>query len=341
MRKYIRAMFYGSSKTKMFLWMLVLAFFLSTIFAGACALGGGMVFAYVAFGGYIFTITFSQLATFRDSVKEIKQGEALTASIEKKNENRKKKIKLEDMENGLGGEFAHYTEEEIQKYLVQYKVKKENFRIVVDSSEEHKIKCCPAYTWSDKNFLYLLLLEKKPRMVNISRKKLANMSFIKGQVVRDIDEYSDVKNSILGKLYEESFPKYYKNTVNGLTTFMKNLFLVGDDLYITAPSAGSMIKAVQCRLVLTDKQIDRNRFNSYFEEVYKWNLLFKERSISAEEYEEKTRELLATLAEHEEDISVFQSTVMILRQYNMISQEYAEFYMKYRQELDDKRKERK
>lgn len=335
----------GSSKTKVYLWTIVVTAVASLACLGASFLGAGLSFAYVAFGGIIFSVTFSQLGTFKDANYEIEHREVLEKSVKNRNyvseegnktSSRKKKIEEEESESH--NDLNKYTEENIKKYLVAYKVKQQNYRILVDSSEKYHIKNCPALIWSDRNYLFMLLLEKKPRMITIARPSVEVMRYERGIVIKNIEEYKKVKDSVLGSLFEELYPNYYKTRVNGLTTFMKNLFLIGEDIRITTPSAAGIMKATKCRLELNGKQLDKKRFNGYFEDVYKMNLLFKEKALSCEEYEERVRELLVNFAEHEESLESFRMTIYQLVQYNIISEEYAEFYMNYKGELQAKNK---
>jgi len=336
MKKYIRAMFRGNTKTKLYLWTIVIFGLLSMGCLGGCIAGFGLSFGYVAFGSFIFATVYSQLGTFKDINAQINEQDALERSVRKQKEStafsadRKLQKKWEE-DAKEGNELNHYTEKNIKKYLVEYKAKKENFRVLIDSSAKYNINKCPAYVWSDKKHLFLLLLEQKARIVTISREKTGVLRYETGVVITDMEEYKKVKDSVfLGSLFRELYPKYYKKTVNGLTTFMKNVFIIGEDIAITTPSARGIIKATGCRLELTNQQIDRKRFGGYFEEIYKENLLLKEGAYTQEEYKGKVRELLAGLAEHEESLESFQKTIYQLVQYNMISLECAEFYMEFR-----------
>ena len=341
-RKYLRAMIYGGRKTKLFLWVLALSSSVSVGCIIACILGAGMSFAYAGFLGTIFSLAYSQLGDFKDVTRDLSKDD-------KKNRERKrldtddsvdtksheKKSKEGEEKEAVENKYKQYTKEKIKQCLVEYKVKQENFRILVDSSEKHKIKCCPAYIWTDKYFFYLLLFEKKPRVISIPRKTLEIMTYEKEHVIRDIDEYSDLRGSVMGSLFQSLMPKYYKTTVNGFTTYMKNLFVLGDDLVITAPSAGNAIKALHCQMVLDQSLLDPSRFNSYFQEVYKVNLLFKEKAISVEEYDIHLKAILSSLVEHRENLEVFKETITQLCQYGMISREYAEYYIEQRYKLKE------
>ena len=337
-------MFKESTKTKAYLWTIVLVTLASIGCLAGCIVGAGLAFGYVAFGGFIFSTAYSQLGVFKDVNAQINEQDALAKSIIKQGERSKsianaEKRKMQELEEGEENELNRYTEENIKKYLVSYKAKKENYRVLIDSSEKYKISKCPAYVWSDKNYMFLLLMEKKTRIVTVPRKETGVLRYEKGVIITDMEEYKKVKDSMfLGSLFRELYPKYYKKTVNGLTTFMKNLFIIGEDIRITTCSARGIIKATGCRLELTDKQIDRKRFGGYFEDIYKENLLLKEGAYTQDEYNARIRELLSALAEHEEKQEVFQKIIYQLVQYNMISREYAEFYMEYRGKNTEKRK---
>lgn len=347
MKKYLRAMIKGSPKTKLYLWTIAAVLILSILCFGGCILGMGMGFAYAAFGGVIFSIAYSQLAVFRDVNVQIDQMDKLEQSIQRKekmqkNSNKKRKRSPEEDGEIDDNELNKYTSDTLKHYFHEYKVKKENYCVLIDSSEKYHIKKCPAYVWSDKHYLFFLLLEKKARIIHIPRKDVAILRYEKGIVIKDIDEYKKVKDSVfLSEKFQYLYPKYYKQSINGLTTFVKNVFVIGEDIRVTAPSAYGLIQAVGCRLELTDKQFDRSRYGGYFEEIYKSNLLLKEEAIDQEKYDELLRGYMVDLAEHEEKIEVFQDILCQLRQYKMITQEYAEFYMNYRNKLEEKRRKGK
>ena len=342
MKKYIRGMFYGSRKTKLYLWMMVIVGIASLVCLGAAIMGAGFNFAYIAFGGVIFTITYSQLAVFKDVNREMKEGSEKEKSkgTEQEDEavhnNLKSKKQYEDNEDN--NEYNQYTEKNIKKYLVAYKVKKESYLVVIDSSEKYHIKNCPAYVWGDKKYLYFLLLEKKARTIAIPRTETAVIHYEKGVMVADMEEYKKLKESIfLGSMFRKFIPEYYRVMVNGFSTFKKNLFVVASDVKVSALSVRGIMKITNCRLELSDSQFDRKRFGGYFEEAYKLNLLLREEVIDAEEYKEKIKEILTGLAEHEERIDVFRTTIASMVQYHLISDDYADYFLDYRYKLEEKR----
>lgn len=342
MRKYIRGMFYGSSKTKLYLWTIVIVLAISIGCFGAALFGAGLNFVYIAFGGSVFAIAYSQLGVFKDVNKEIKKGnmghDAKEKIQEKDNIRNTVNKKKKQEEIVSDNEYNQYTEGNIKKYLVAYKVKKQSFLAIIDSSEKYHIKNCPAYVWGDKKYLYFLLLEKKVRTIAIPRTETAVLHYEKGAMVTDLEEYKKLKESFfLGSLFRKFIPEYYRTMVNGFSTFKKNLFIVASDVKVSAPSVRGIMKITNCRLELDDTQLDRKRFSGYFEEAYKINLLLREEVYDAEEYKIKIKEILTGLAEHEEQIDVFRNTLSAMLQYHLISSEYAEYFMDYRYKLEKKK----
>ena len=344
-------MFFGSGKTKMYLWTIVLVALASLVCFGVVATGASINFLYLGFGGFLFSITYSQLGVFKDVNIQMDDQNKITSSTQKtkkaigvtngeieKRQNVKKRIEeLEEEAN----ELNRYNEDEVKKLLVQYKVKKESFLVLIDSSEKYRIKKCPGYIWSDKKHIYFLLLEKKPRTIAIPRSEVGGMRYEKGIIITNMEEYKKLKDTVfLYNMYKDLLPKYYRTVTNGLSTFKKNLFIFGEDIRITTKSAKGVMKVSQCKLELDDKQFDKQRFDSYFEEIYKVNLLYREEVWNQEEYREQLNGILTRLAHHEEKIEVYQDTIFRLAQYQLISQEYAEYFLDYRHKLEQKKRKK-
>lgn len=339
-------MFRGSSKTKIYLWMIVLVGIASIICFGAAFMGAGLGFVYAGFGGIIFSIAYSQLGTFKDVEGEINGKPIQASKVRKKIDTdadgdvaQKSKKNMKEEKDTNDNEYDQYTEESIKKYLVEYKVKKQSFLVIIDSSEKYHVKNCPAYVWGDKKYLYFLLLEKKTRTIAIPRNETAVIHYEKGAMVTDIEEYKKLKDSfLLGSMFRKYIPEYYRTMVNGFSTFKKNLFVVADDVKVSAQSVRGIMQITNCRLELDDSQIDRRRYGGYFEEAYKINLLLREEVYNAEEYKEKIKEILTGLAEHEEQIEAFRTTIASMVQYHLISDEYADYFLEYRYSLEEKKR---
>ena len=345
-------MFFGSAKTKMYLWTIVLVAIASLVCFGAVATGGSINFLYLGFGGILFSITYSQLGVFKDvniqmdeenkgnnSITNHKKLKGETYSESDKKQNLKKKTEEPD---GEKNELKRYNEDEVKKLLVQYKVKKESFLVLIDSSEKYRIKKCPGYVWSDKKHIYFLLLEKNPRTIAIPRSELGGMRYEKGIIITNMEEYNKLKDSVfLYSMYRELLPQYYRTVTNGLSTFKKNLFVIGEDIRITTKSAKGVMKVSQCKLELDEKQFDNKRFDKYFEEIYKLNLLYREEVWNQEEFREQLSGILTRLAQHEEKIEIYQDTIFKLAQYQLISQEYAEHFLDYRHRLEQKKRKKR
>lgn len=343
MKKYIRGMFRGGWKTKLYLWTIFLVGIVSLGCFGAAFMGAGLNFAYIAFGGSIFAVVYSQLGVFRDVNQDLKEDNTgNNRSPKKKGKetargNTKKKAVQAETQNMDDNPYNRYTEDKINKLLVPYKVKKQSFLAVIDSSEKYQIKNCPAYIWGDKRNLYFLLLEKKVRVITVPHVQTAVMHYEKGIMVKDMEEYKELKDSFfLGSTFRDYIPEYYRTMVNGFSTFKKNLFVVASDIKMSGPSARGVMKITNCRLELDDSQLDKKRFGGYFEEAYKVNLLLREEVYDAEEYKVKIKEILTGLAEHEESIEAFRSTIASMIQYRLITDDYAEYFMNYRCKIEKK-----
>ena len=345
-------MFFGSGKTKMYLWTIVLVALASVVCFGAVATGGSINFLYLGFGGILFSITYSQLGVFKDVNIQMDEQDKKNSSLQKhkkaigemynEEESKQKAKKNAEEPEDEQNELKRYNEDEVKKLLVQYKAKKESFLVLIDSSKKYRIKKCPGYVWSDKKHLYFLLLERKPRTIAIPRSEIGGMRYEKGIIITDMEEYKKLKDAMfLYSMYRDLLPKYYRTVTNGLSTFKKNLFIIGEDIRITTKSANGVMKVSQCMLELDEKQFDKQRFNSYFEEIYKVNLLYREEVWNQDEYKEQLSSILTRLAQHEEKIEVYQDTIFQLAQYQLISKDYAEHFLDYRHRLEQKKRKKR
>ncbi len=251
---------------------------------------------------------------------------------------KKKKIKkqgLEEPEDILvetetkeeDGPYKNYTKEKIEVMLHKYKVKEEHKRVIVDFCAPFRIRQCPAYVWRDKKNLYFLLLEEEPRRIEIPLNTIDGIHYERGAVVKSSLEYEEFKNhSFVGSVFLTYLPTYYEKKKNEKRMYCKNLYVITPELKVTNTSARNLFDILETDFILQDAVMTSAKFDSYFKIAYKSNVLLRDRVITAEEYKEKIRILLASISQGEMSERSYVELINQLEEYKLITEEYAKYY---------------
>lgn len=329
MKKYLRALFWGSTKTKINLWTIVGILVAEIIIIIFTVLMSSGMMAFLACMMGIFFIMYTQSLSFQEIEKE----------LAKKNEWKDFEKSKEEKEKIKENYFNQYGEKELQRLFHAYKVKKESRAILIDSSIKYKINQCPAYIWKDKTYFHMLLLEKEPRKVQIELNKIPCMEYEKGAVVSREGEYTLLKKAPLVQLvFKDFLPTYYSGNKSNMDVMLKNLYILGADIKVTNKSARSVFDILNLTFQLNSKQADAERFGGYFVDAYKLNILWKDGVLEVEEYKQKMKHLLRNLAHNEINLDSFRRIIKQLIQYRLITDDYAEFFIEYRNKLEEKKK---
>lgn len=93
--------------------------------------------------------------------------------------------------------YEQYNAQEIKRIKKKYHVKKDHRPIIIDSSKTFKIKECPAFIWRVHSKVYLLLIEKEPRKIILSRERIKHLDYVPGVRVDRTKEYPAFKEDNL------------------------------------------------------------------------------------------------------------------------------------------------
>lgn len=264
--------------------------------------------------------------------KELEAGELPEQESKKKN---KKKTEMAETEDILvetetleeDGPYKDYTKEKVEVMLHKYKVKEDHRRVIIDFCAPFRIKQCPAYVWRDKKNLYFLLLEEKPRRIEIPLNTIDGIHYERGAVMKSSLDYEEFKKqSFVGSVFLPYLPSYYEKVKNEKRMYCKNLYVINPDLKVTNTSARNLFDVLETDFILKDAIMNATRFDSYFKMAYKSNVLLRDRVITADEYKEKIRILLTSISQGEMSERSYIELINQLEEYKLITEEYAKYY---------------
>lgn len=263
---------------------------------------------------------------------EIEEEDALADSSEK--ENRRKKNKDEDVELQDINRYANYNQKVMKRIKRKYHIKKDHRPIIIDSSESYRIKQCPAFIWRAHNKVFLLLLEKEPRKIVISREMIHNMGYKAGVRADKNSEYiAFQKDNLVTRVFEEYLPDYHDAKLKNDPLKVKNLYTIYPDICITNRSAYQVKDLLLLNFMPKDKITESDMVNGFFKRVYAANILFKDKVISINEYKEEVEFTLKEMCYAEIPRREYVLTLENLHKARLISKQYVTHYVAMRDKL--------
>ena len=316
MKRIWNALRYGDAETRKCIGSVILFSVLAIgIIVVAGLLGRFYLFVFGMLSG-VAAIMVSQTFTLVDDdfVAEInRDGEKdtiKTVSVRKNsviygNGNEKKKEKQEpkkkdgsDMDEGKihAAQFEHYNAVELKKIKKKYRLKRDHRPIIIDYSKSYRIKECPAFIWRIHNKVYLLLLEKEPRRISISRDLIRNMGYQPGIKSDPSKEYEAFKKeNLVTGVFKEYLPDYYDSKVKNDTSKYKNLYTIYPDICISNRSAADVMDLLYLNFMPQDKITKSEKINGFFKRIYAANILYRDRVYSITEYKEAVEKALGEM----------------------------------------------
>lgn len=227
--------------------------------------------------------------------------------------------------------YQHYNEQELKRVKRKYHVRKDHRPILIDYSKSYRIKECPAFIWRAHNKVYLLLIEKEPRRICISRDLIRHMEYQPGVRVNMEDEYVAFrKENLVTNVFREYLPDYTdsKNRNDPLRT--KNLYTIYPDIWLTNRSAYAVMDLLCLHFMPKDKITESEQLNGFFKRIYSANILYRDRVYSIMEYKESIEQSLHDMCYAEMPEREFDTTLEQLVKGRLISDEYANHYREIR-----------
>lgn len=249
---------------------------------------------------------------------------------EEKESKKDKKDKTEN-EHTDADRFAHYNEQVLKKVKKKYRVKKDHRPILIDHSKTYGIKECPAFIWRVHSKVFILLLEKEPRKICISRDMIHNVGYRPGVKVDRTKEYVAFhKENLITSVFSSYMPDYSSAKVKNDPLKIKNLYTIYPDICITNRSISQVMDLLYINFMPEDKITESDKLNGYFKRVYAANILYKDRVYSITEYKDAVEKILGEMVYADMPEREYSMTLANLVKGHMISQEYADYYLGHR-----------
>ena len=258
---------------------------------------------------------------------------------QEKAEKKKEQLELEEerKREELIERFANYNEKVMVKIKKKYHVKKDHRPILIDYSKNFQIKECPAFIWRIHSKVYILLLEKEPRKICISRELIRNMGYApKIRAVRS-EEYQafNIENMVTN-VFKQYLPDYHdfkEKEMQGTNLKYKNLYTIYPDIQISNRSAYEVMDLLCLNFMPQNKITESEKINGYFKRIYSANILFRDRVYRVTEYKEKIEKILSEMCYAEMPDEEFIITIENLVKGKLISEEYAEHYLELKSKI--------
>lgn len=227
-----------------------------------------------------------------------------------------------------------YDRKKVKRTLHKFKVRRDHRMIFVDRSEKLKANQTPAYIWVEKKDLHLLLIEQEPRHITIPIYQIKEITYLKKQPANEDIDYAAFRgSSVIADMFRPYLPDYSHSTVVDDLSAYKNLYGIGNDIYVTNRSAAALFDLLGVPFQVDDRVTMSNKVNIYFKEAYKSNILLRDNVIDANGYADRISKTLDNLAHSTISYAEFKDTLNLMIRNKLITQEFASYYMGVRDNL--------
>lgn len=277
MKRLLDTLRYGDSSTKRILWSMLL-FSVLTVVCVAFAL---IRQRYILFGPAFICLAVVIVIVQMYDFSEIKDDKLAELT---------KPVAPEDI-------LVRYTQKHIKQIFVRFRVKPDHRQILIDASSHYKISQTPGYVWVSRNQLHILLLEKEVRQIMLPLTQVGPIRYRRAVPVNPKGEYIQFrKPSLLSNLFSDFLPRVYEHGQGGIKQRYKNLYMIGEDILISAKSARQILDLTGTDFVISDKLTQSGEYSEDLVEMYQAYTLFRDQVIDANEYKQKVMHILDDMA---------------------------------------------
>lgn len=333
--KLIRSMFYGSAKTKAFLWgilgfgLLAFGMLVVAIALGIPQLGLGA--ALLGFATFVASQSVSvETLEKKRKTKNQKAGKS-TAHVKSERDPKSR-------ERAKARYLASLSARDVKKLLKEHKVKQAHVKVMIDFYEERRLKQVPAFAWRTDKHLHFLVLEGHANEFEIPLEEIKGIFFKKDVEAVPDQDYGPIKyETFIAKMFAPFLPEYHEYSKEGEISYRKNLFWIKPGIYFTNSSVANLMSILPKIPFLLDDSICRSdRVDEYFKELYRYSILCKNMVLSREDYKKQVNKTLDTLLDAPVSAKRFVAMLQNMAHYRLIEQEDVTRYIqKYRDQKGD------
>ena len=305
MSKIWNSLQYGSTKTKIFLWAVIL---LSIVSLGMLCFGVVLSQLPIMAAGFIMgmvTLIVSQsvsLETLETKGKNKKKTDAAKKKGRDELEKPSSKTKDAGEKNQEGQEdadvFKDMDDKVVKMLMKQYKVTKDHKLVMVDKCDVVRKRQCPAFVWVNKGLFHVLMIGKEPKEVAYEITQLKEIRYEKNVTAHPAKDYQAVLQSpFICKLFGEYLPTYNDKQVGNKLVYSKNLYVVKDDIRFTNTSARNLLELLKLPFVVDDTVTRSQRYHEYFKKLYRISILCRDKVYTMEEYKMQAELLLVKMSQ--------------------------------------------
>lgn len=333
--KLIRSMFYGSAKTKAFLWgILVFGLLAFGLLVVAIAIGLpqlGLGAAVLGFATFVASQSVSvETLEKKRKIKNQKEGKDIVHA--------KKEHDPKTRERAKARYLASLGAKDVKKLLKEHKVKQSHVKLMIDSYEERRLKQVPAFAWRTDHHLHFLVLEGHANEFEIPLDEIKGIYFEKNVEADPEQDYAPIKyETYIAKMFAAFLPEYHEYSKEGEIGYRKNLFWVTPGIYFTNTSVANLMSILPKIPFLVDDSICRSdRVDEYFKELYRYSILCKNMVLSREDYKLQVNKTLDSLMDAPVSAKQFVAMLQNMARYRLIDKEDVTRYIqKYRDQKRD------
>lgn len=224
-----------------------------------------------------------------------------------------------------------YDEKKLKQVFYKYKVKRNHECIMIDSWEQYNVYQCPAYIWISRRQLHILIMGEETREIEVPEASMKVLRYHPGVVCRTKEEYPQFRSkTMLAGVFSKYLPSYHSGNRNGRPVIYKNLFELGNGLFLTNTSARVVLDMLQPIFQVEDFITEDVHCQEIVKDIYKLGILLRNLVYTAKEYKSLLNEKMQFLSDTSMSEEEYEEILQTLLNMKLITNEYKEYYKNYR-----------
>ncbi|MCR5685511.1 MAG: hypothetical protein K6G81_08870 [Lachnospiraceae bacterium] len=273
-----------------------------------------------------------------DKVDALKGTESIRNRYAAESQNAQKEPAEPERERMPGDEIdvTRYTAGNMKKIIKANKIGKDFIPVFIENWKSKGVEKTPALCFVKDDRVHFLLLEgDMERNVSVPTDKFINVWYKRNVPETNIKIYQNMKEKMGAyEMFENVMPAFAGNTDQmGKTDYTRNLYLLGNDIAVAPPSMRELRKRFRFNTNIFDSLNTKGNYSEDFKKAYENRILWTDNVIGMQEYQRRIRAILQEMVNSDEITRYeFEEDVAKMVQYRLITDEYADFYLKLRRD---------